>query len=333
MASKGKREPAERIRTLGFDPEKLHKELYDQLDIRDRWYLFYRFPNCFVGSEAIQWMNRQYGISREIARTLGNALIEMSVFHHVLDDWDFRDEFLFYRFYRDEKDRVSTPYSRDEALEMLTKLGVGSLDALVAQMYQSVTIHDRRVGLRLHRRSFIGKDAVCWLRRCYNLDRMRAIVLGNALISLRVFHQVLDTANFEDSDLLYRFYDDEYRDEVLTPQQNYRKAQQTIQGYGIGDLDRFIAQSQRTPSLGLHDRIYGTVRYSDCFTGFDGVSLWSDLLQITRPEAVTLGNYLLDLGRLYHVSGQWGFRDAYLFYRFTTAEQVARVAQPEAETH
>ncbi|AGY57812.1 hypothetical protein [Gloeobacter kilaueensis] len=332
LLTQAKGDPAARIWAAGLDPQKFIDEAYTHLEIRDRWYRFYRFSSCFVGSEAVLWMTRHYGIPRETALMLGNALIEMAVFHHVADDWDFRDDYLFYRFYRDEKHRISAPFTRERALELIGQLGVGQLDAVAVQMYQAMPIQDRRSGLRLHRRSFVGKDAACWFRRRFNLDRSQAIALGNALLSLRVFHHVLDGASFEDGNLLYRFYDDEYRNEVLTPHQAYRKAWQTIQGYGIADLDTFIAQCRRSPSLGLKDRVYGSAHYGDCFAGFDAVSLWSDLLQITRAEAVVLGNYLLDLGRLYHVGDNWGFHDAYLLYRFTTAEQIARIAQPNEET-
>jgi hypothetical protein len=328
MHSLRRSDPVERIRALGLTPERLVEEIYAGFEIRDRWYLFNRFPRCFVGSEATLWLMRQYSLAREAGLMLGNALIEMSVFHHVFDDWDFRDEYLFYRFYRDEKDRIAPPFTREQALDLLKTLGVGQLDALVAQMYQAVSIQDRRARLRLHRRSFVGREAADWLRRRFMLDRAQAIALGNALLSLRVFHHVLDTRHFEDSDSLYRFYDDEYRTEVLTPYQTYRRAWQTIQGYGIGDLDRFIAQCRASRSLGLKDRTYEGRRYPQTFAGFDAVTLWSNLLQITRPEAVALGNYLLDLGRLYHIGGLWNFQDAYLLYRFTSAEQLARVAMP-----
>lgn len=323
-----KGDPAERIRAVGLDPQQLVEDAYTHLDIRERWYFFVRFPRCFVGSEAVLWLTRHYSIPKEIAVMLGNDLIEMSVFHHVLDNWDFRDDYLFYRFYRDEKNSVGAPYTREQALAVLMQMKVPQLDSLVVQFYQAVTIQDHRVGLRLFRRCFVGKDAACWFRRRFNLERSQAIALGNALISLRVFHHVLDGANFEDGEVFYRFYDDEYSNEVLTPQQVYRRAWQTIQSYGIADIDTFIAQCKRAPSLGLKERVYGAVHYAECFAGFDAVSLWSDLLQITRPEAVALGNYLLDLGRLYHVEGRWGFQDAYLLYRFTSPEQIDQVAQP-----
>lgn len=331
LAHKRRSDPIERIRAIGFDADQLATELYSGLDIHDRWYLFYPFPRCFVGSEAITWLTRRYSISREVAIVIGNALIEMSVFHHVFDDWDFRDEYLFYRFYRDEKDKIAAPYSREQALDVLKQLNIVQLDSLVVQMYQAVGVQDHRSRLRLYRRSFIGKDAVHWFKRRFKLDRTQAIDLGNALISLRVFHHVLDSANFEDGELFYRFYDDEYRDEVLTPQQSYHKARQAIQSYGIGDLDTFIAQCKRAPGLGIKERVYGSVRYPETFAGFDAVSLWSELLQITRQEAVALGSYLLDLGRLYHVNGGWNFRDAYLLYRFTTPEQLAQIAHPRED--
>ncbi|NEQ87860.1 MAG: hypothetical protein F6K26_50170, partial [Moorea sp. SIO2I5] len=40
---------------------------------------------------------------REDAVTIGQILINRGIIHHVADDHPFRDDYLFYRFYLDEK--------------------------------------------------------------------------------------------------------------------------------------------------------------------------------------------------------------------------------------
>ena len=77
---------AERMRQPGAVP------------IADRRYLLTVYPDCFVGREAVDWMTRYLDLSRADARALGQMMIERGYIHHVLDEHDFEDAGLFYRF-------------------------------------------------------------------------------------------------------------------------------------------------------------------------------------------------------------------------------------------
>lgn len=70
--------------------------------IRDRRYRGVVYPRCFTGSEAVAWMRSALALSENEAVTLGERLLELSVFHHVFDDHHFCNRRLFYRFYQDE---------------------------------------------------------------------------------------------------------------------------------------------------------------------------------------------------------------------------------------
>jgi potassium efflux system protein len=72
------------------------------LDIRDRRFGLQVYANCFVGSEAVQWLIQQQLASREEAIKLGQVLVERGIIHHVTDEHTFKDEYLFYRFFEDE---------------------------------------------------------------------------------------------------------------------------------------------------------------------------------------------------------------------------------------
>lgn len=71
------------------------------LDVKDRSYRGTVYPRSFVGSEAVEWMQVQ-GSSVNEALSMGQQLVDLSLIHHVHDEHPFKNETLFYRFYRDE---------------------------------------------------------------------------------------------------------------------------------------------------------------------------------------------------------------------------------------
>ncbi len=71
--------------------------------IKNRRYRLKNYYSCFVGSEAVNWMVNNLNISTEEAIRLGQRLIDEEFIHHVLFRENFQNEYLFYRFYWDEK--------------------------------------------------------------------------------------------------------------------------------------------------------------------------------------------------------------------------------------
>jgi small-conductance mechanosensitive channel len=63
---------------------------------RHHWLRVYR--DCFVGSEAVAWLEKHEGLSRNEARVLGERLCELGWIRHVLDEHGFRDGDFYYRF-------------------------------------------------------------------------------------------------------------------------------------------------------------------------------------------------------------------------------------------
>jgi hypothetical protein len=72
------------------------------LEIKDRVYRFKTYPNCFIGNEFIQFLTNSSEITKYQAIKLGQSLIDNKIIHHVTDEHDFNDDYLFYRFYIDE---------------------------------------------------------------------------------------------------------------------------------------------------------------------------------------------------------------------------------------
>lgn len=87
-----------------IDLDKLVKEMRGDhgLEIADRRYHLGFYPDCFVGSEALDWIEDTQGFQREEAIELGQILVERGIIHHVTDEHPFQDSYLFYRFYADE---------------------------------------------------------------------------------------------------------------------------------------------------------------------------------------------------------------------------------------
>ena len=72
------------------------------LKITGRCYHLNYYPLCFVGSEAVDWLVKHQGFSREQAIELGQILVERNIIHHVSDEHSFQDSYLFYRFCSDD---------------------------------------------------------------------------------------------------------------------------------------------------------------------------------------------------------------------------------------
>ncbi|PNW84735.1 hypothetical protein CHLRE_03g156550v5 [Chlamydomonas reinhardtii] len=67
--------------------------------IKDRRYLFRCYRACFVGQEAVAWLvaaGAAAGPAEAVA--LGNSMMEAGLFHHVVYEHRFEDDYLFYRF-------------------------------------------------------------------------------------------------------------------------------------------------------------------------------------------------------------------------------------------
>ncbi len=83
--------------------DELSRMMREGLDIRDRKYRFRTYRKCFVGTEACQWLvAAEIASDYEQAVLIGNMLLRRGVFHHVVKEHDFKNEYLFYRFADDE---------------------------------------------------------------------------------------------------------------------------------------------------------------------------------------------------------------------------------------
>lgn len=156
----------------------------------DRRYRLKRYPNCFIGTVAVDWLVAQYGLSRDLAVAAGQALLERGVLYHVVKDHAFEDEPLFYRF----ADPASTMDNVD-------------IDALVERMTgaDGVAIADRRHLGKVYPACFIGSEAVDWLAAKFEITREDAVTVGQRLVDLYLVRHVVDEHDFIDAGFFYRF--------------------------------------------------------------------------------------------------------------------------------
>ncbi len=91
------------------------------------------------------------------------------------------------------------------------QLSPTELQILVSQMRGSngVEIRDRRFGLHVYPRCFVGTEAVNWLMQTQLASREEAVRLGQTLMEQGLLHHVTDEHFFKDDYLFYRFYADE----------------------------------------------------------------------------------------------------------------------------
>lgn len=87
--------------TTDFDKDldEIAEKFKSNVKLSDRSYRLKTYKQCFVGSEAVDYLVQSGATAtREDAVLLGNVFMEMHLIEHVLRDHPFKDEYLFYRF-------------------------------------------------------------------------------------------------------------------------------------------------------------------------------------------------------------------------------------------
>lgn len=73
------------------------------IQIKERQFHLKTYRQCFIGSEAVDWLVSHLKISRQDAVVVGQRLVNENWIHHVLDEQAFQDDYFFYRFRWDEQ--------------------------------------------------------------------------------------------------------------------------------------------------------------------------------------------------------------------------------------
>ncbi|KAL3339995.1 hypothetical protein AABB24_028555 [Solanum stoloniferum] len=78
------------------------KKMKQSIALKDRFYKLRRFTNCFLGSEAVDFLSEDQYLEREEAVEFGRKLAINLFFQHVLDENVFEDGNSLYRFLDDD---------------------------------------------------------------------------------------------------------------------------------------------------------------------------------------------------------------------------------------
>ncbi|MDY6939961.1 MAG: hypothetical protein SWY16_20190 [Cyanobacteriota bacterium] len=82
------------------------------------------------------------------------------------------------------------------------------------------------------------------------------------------------------------------------------------------DCRKLTAQMRKKPGLHLRDRRCNFRLYSQCFSGRDAVSWMMKYLNLSRDEAIELGQQLMEKKWIYHITHEHPFLDECLLYQF-----------------
>ncbi|CAO1947582.1 unnamed protein product [Urochloa humidicola] len=74
------------------------RKMRESVTPKDRFYKMRRFSNCFLGSEAVDFLSEDQYLERDEAVEFGRKLASKYFFRHVLDENDFEDGNHLYRF-------------------------------------------------------------------------------------------------------------------------------------------------------------------------------------------------------------------------------------------
>jgi len=73
------------------------------LAIKDRSYHLKNYKSCFIASELVEWLiSSGEATDKKQAVELGQLLVNTDYIHHVVDEHNFEDSYLFFRFRQDE---------------------------------------------------------------------------------------------------------------------------------------------------------------------------------------------------------------------------------------
>ena len=103
-ASSSKKAASSSNSSSRIDIQKLSIQMQSEtgVEVKTRRHKLKLFQRCFLGNEAVDWIVEQLKVSRPQAVKIGQKMLEKGIFHHVLDEHQFKDENLFYRFHKDE---------------------------------------------------------------------------------------------------------------------------------------------------------------------------------------------------------------------------------------
>ncbi len=90
--------PTDRLRALRLQDVIFAARGRDGFKVKDRSFRGKSFSQCFVGTEAVAWLQKKFKLDLAEAITLGQTLLRLHMIRHVVNEHDFIDQDFFYHF-------------------------------------------------------------------------------------------------------------------------------------------------------------------------------------------------------------------------------------------
>lgn len=177
-----------RART-GLDAEALVDLLQFKLDIRDRSYHLKKYPACFLGTEAVQWMRSHFRLDSPQVVEVGQTLQTLGLLYHVAHEQAFADEALFFR------------------LRAPAQLPNVNLGLVLQALRDRLVVVDRSYLGKDYPGCWIGQEAVDALCAKRNITRHESQLILHRLMQFGFFEHVVCEHGFIDGNFFYRFTD------------------------------------------------------------------------------------------------------------------------------
>lgn len=197
---------------------------------------------------------------------------------------------------------------------------------IAPKMMSAISIADRTWRMRRFEKCFVGRHAVEWMVRSgHAKDVNDAVAIGNGLLQAHIIFHVTRSHAFKNEDLLYRF------SAHSLPEIEPLRASCCL-APTTGEVQ--LVQAMRK-AVNVRDRscgFFGLRVHRQCFLGSDAVQwLLEERLVKTEAEALNLGNRLMQVGLIEHVTGNQPFKNQnQIFYRFVDTPAVVAAAQAAA---
>lgn len=163
-----------------------------ELDIKDRSYHLKKYPECFLGNQAVAWLAERFSISSAEALSAGNALMQLGLIYHAAHEKDFADEAFFYRL------AVSEAADKLPLQDVIQSIKVPQKGA-------GVEVANRTYMTTIYPACFVGSQAIDFLVRRWSIDRLDAWVLMHRIERLGVFEHVTQEHGFQDGNFFFHF--------------------------------------------------------------------------------------------------------------------------------
>jgi hypothetical protein len=176
-------------RLTGEAPEAFAGRLGTLVDIADRRWRFTDYPRCFVGSEAVERLTRTLRLPRQEVIALGQAMNELGLLTHVVQEHPFLDQGLYYRLaWSDALDRV-------DAVALWQTVEDGLPARTSTRSYLGTAYPD----------CFIGEELVTLLADKHQLHRVDAWLALHRMAQWHWIEHVTRDRPFIDGHFFYRW--------------------------------------------------------------------------------------------------------------------------------